>query len=96
MTHRLHNFNAGPATLPLEVLKNAQKDLVCYPQAGMSVMEMSHRSPNFAQIIDRTRSLITDLYEIPDTHEVLFLQGGASLQFAMIPLNFGGYGDKFK
>ena len=89
MTQRLHNFNAGPATLPLEVLQHAQKDLVCYPQAGMSVMEMSHRSPNFAQIIDRTRSLITELYDIPDTHEVLFLQGGASLQFVMIPLNLG-------
>jgi phosphoserine aminotransferase len=89
---RLHNFNAGPATLPLDVLQQAQRDLVCYPQAGMSVMEMSHRSSNFDTILNQTRTLITELYAIPDTHEILFLQGGASLQFAMIPLNFSGHG----
>ena len=84
-----HNFNAGPAALPLDVLKRAQAELVSYPQAGMSVLEMSHRSATFGSIIDAARQRIIDLYAVPESHEVLFLQGGASLQFAMVPLNLG-------
>ena len=92
MNTRLHNFNAGPATLPVSVLRQAQTHLVNYPQAGMSVMEMSHRGKEFGEIINQTRSLLRTLYALPDTHEILFLQGGASLQFAMVPLNLGDGG----
>lgn len=89
---RVVNFSAGPATLPLDVLKQAQADLICYQQAGMSVMEMSHRSKDFTAILDETKKTCIDLLKIPDTHDVLFLQGGASLQFAMIPMNFAANG----
>ncbi len=84
---RVYNFSAGPATLPLEVLEKAQKDLVDHQGAGMSVMEMSHRSPEYKEIIDGARENLRKLMEIPDTYDVLFLHGGASSQFAMVPLN---------
>lgn len=92
MSKRVHNFNAGPAALPLSVLKSVQSELVDYQGHGLSVMEMSHRSAAFDGIIDAARATLTRLYAIPDTHEVLFLQGGASLQFAMVPMNLGGGG----
>ena len=88
MTERKHNFNAGPAVLPYSVLKQVHSQLLDFDQLGLSLMEMSHRSPEFDQVINDAKASLTRLYSIPDTHEVMFLQGGASLQFAMIPLNF--------
>ncbi|NCU16891.1 3-phosphoserine/phosphohydroxythreonine transaminase [Pallidibacillus pasinlerensis] len=84
---RVYNFSAGPAQLPLAVLEKAQKEFLSYEQSGMSVMEMSHRSKIFDAILQQTEQLLRDLMEIPDHYKVLFIQGGASLQFSMIPLN---------
>jgi len=84
---RVYNFSAGPAQLPLSVLERAQEELLSYQEKGMSVMEMSHRSSDFKKIIERTEELIRELMEIPETYRVLFIQGGASLQFSMVPLN---------
>ncbi len=89
MAKRKHNFNAGPAALPLPVLESVQRDLIDYRGQGLGVMEMSHRSAHYEPIIDGARAALAALYDLPDTHEVLFLQGGASLQFAMVPLNLG-------
>lgn len=84
---RVYNFSAGPANLPLEALEVAQKELVEYGGAGMSVMEMSHRSSDFLGVFNEAQALIRKLMNIPSNYKVLFLQGGASLQFAMVPLN---------
>ena len=84
---RVYNFSAGPAVLPEEVLREAQKEMLDYRGCGMSVMEMSHRSSVFQQIIDEAESDLRQLMNIPKEYKVLFLQGGASLQFAMIPMN---------
>ncbi len=84
---RVYNFNAGPAALPVSVLEKAQGELLCMDGCGMSVMEMSHRSKDFAAIIDTAEANIRKLMGISDDYDVLFLQGGASLQFAMIPMN---------
>lgn len=84
---RVFNFSAGPGALPLEVLEKAQKELVCYGDSGMSVMEMSHRSKPYEAIIKGAEAKLRQIMNIPDNYKVLFLQGGASLQFAMIPLN---------
>ena len=84
---RVYNFSAGPAVLPEEVLKEAQAEMLDYKGTGMSVMEMSHRSKAFDQIIQEAEKDLRDLMHIPDNYKVLFLQGGASLQFAMIPMN---------
>lgn len=84
---RVYNFSAGPAVLPLEVLEEAQRDLLDYKGYGMSVMEMSHRSQMFADIIETAEKDIRDLMEIPDNYKVLFLQGGAWQQFSAIPMN---------
>ncbi|WP_069997974.1 3-phosphoserine/phosphohydroxythreonine transaminase [Cellulosilyticum sp. I15G10I2] len=84
---RVYNFSAGPAVLPLEVLEKAQKELVSYGNSGMSVMEMSHRSKDYEAIIGEAEAKLRKIMEIPENYTVLFLQGGASLQFAMIPLN---------
>lgn len=84
---RAFNFSAGPAALPLEVLEKAQREMVDYQGCGMSVMEMSHRSKEFQAIIDNAEANLRKLMNIPDNYNVLFLQGGASLQFAMVPLN---------
>jgi phosphoserine aminotransferase len=81
------NFSAGPAVLPVPVLLKAREELFDYRGSGMSVMEMSHRSPLFADIITRAEGLLRDIMSIPDEYAVLFLQGGASTQFAMVPLN---------
>ena len=84
---RVYNFSAGPAVLPEEVLKEAADEMLDYRGTGMSVMEMSHRSKAFAGIIQEAEADIRDLMQIPDNYRVLFLQGGASQQFAMIPMN---------
>ena len=84
---RVYNFSAGPAVLPEEVLREAQEEMMDYRGCGMSVMEMSHRSKMFQQIIDEAEADIRTLIGIPDDYAVLFLQGGASLQFAQIPMN---------
>ncbi|MDP5275170.1 3-phosphoserine/phosphohydroxythreonine transaminase [Chengkuizengella axinellae] len=88
MSKRAYNFNAGPAALPLEVLERAQEELVEYQGIGMSVMEISHRSAEYEQLNAETQELLADLLNIPAGYKTLFLQGGASTQFAMIPLNF--------
>ncbi len=96
MTERIFNFSAGPAILPVPVLEEAQRDLLSLPGVGMSVMETSHRSKTFTEILSRADSGLRQLLGIPDTYRVLFLQGGASLQFSMIPMNFlpaGGSAD---
>ena len=84
---RVYNFSAGPSMLPLEVLEIAQKELIEFGESGMSVMEMSHRSPVYDAIIKETEADFRKLMNIPDNYKVLFLQGGASTQFAAIPLN---------
>ena len=84
---RVYNFSAGPACLPEEVLKEAAEEMLDYCGSGMSVMEMSHRSSTFDQIIKTAEQDLRDLMQIPDNYKVLFLQGGASQQFAMIPMN---------
>ena len=87
MTKRAYNFNAGPAALPLEVLKQAQQEFIDFSGAGMSIMEMSHRSAIYEQVNNEAQELLRELYGIPNNYKVLFLQGGASTQFAMIPMN---------
>lgn len=84
---RVYNFSAGPAVLPEEVLKDAAEEMLDYRGCGMSVMEMSHRSKMFEGIIQEAEADLRDLLNIPDNYKVLFLQGGASQQFAMIPMN---------
>ena len=84
---RVYNFSAGPAVLPEEVLKETQEEMLDYRGCGMSVMEMSHRSKVFQNIIDEAEADLRDLMGIPSNYKVLFLQGGASLQFSMIPMN---------
>lgn len=88
MTERIFNFSAGPAVLPVPVLEEAQRDMVSLPGVGMSVMEISHRSKTFDDIIARTEASLRDLLKIPSNYHILFLQGGASLQFSMVPMNF--------
>jgi phosphoserine aminotransferase len=84
---RIFNFAAGPAVLPLPVLEEAQRDLVALPGVGMSVMEISHRSKTFEDILGRAEADMRKLAGIPDGYKVLFLQGGASTQFSMVPMN---------
>ncbi len=85
---RVLNFNPGPAALPIEVLQQAQAEMLDYKGTGMSVMEISHRSKEFEAILAETQNDLRDLMKIPADYKILFLQGGASLQFAMIPMNF--------
>ncbi|MBQ1260261.1 MAG: 3-phosphoserine/phosphohydroxythreonine transaminase [Clostridia bacterium] len=92
--NRVYNFSAGPSMLPLSVLEKAQSELVCYGSSGMSVMEMSHRSPDYEEIIKSAEALLRKLMNIPDNYKVLFLQGGASTQFASVPLNLLPVGGK--
>ena len=84
---RVYNFSAGPSMLPEKVLKTAAEEMLDYKGSGQSVMEMSHRSKTYQQIFDETEALLREVMNIPDNYKVLFLQGGASTQFAMIPLN---------
>jgi phosphoserine aminotransferase len=88
MTERIFNFSAGPAVLPLSVLEEARRELVALPGVGMSVLEISHRSKPFDEIINRAESGLRELLGVPENYHVLFLQGGASLQFSMVPMNF--------
>jgi phosphoserine aminotransferase len=87
MQERVYNFSAGPAVLPVPVLKKAQEELLALPGVGSSVMEISHRSKTFVEIIETAEANLRDLMSIPDNYSVLFLQGGAQLQFAMAPMN---------
>lgn len=96
---RAYHLGAGPSALPLEVLQRAQKELVTLPGAGMSPLELSHRSPPFEEILYRAQHALASLYELSTyegggtaPHEVLFVQGGASLQFSMVPLHYGAGG----
>src|ERR671920_1696739 len=91
-TTRIHNFAAGPAVLPLAVLEEAQRDLLALPGVGMSVMEISHRSKTFEDILHRAIDDIRALANVPSNYKVLLLQGGASLQFSMVPMNLLGPG----
>ena len=84
---RVYNFSAGPSILPLEVLEQVKEDLLNYKGTGQSVMEMSHRSKEYQKIIDEAEADLRELMNIPDNYKVLFLQGGGTLQFAMVPLN---------
>ncbi|MFC4767240.1 3-phosphoserine/phosphohydroxythreonine transaminase [Effusibacillus consociatus] len=85
---RAYNFNAGPSALPLPVLQKAQEELVDFRGSGMSVMELSHRSALYEEVHNEAIRLLKELYKIPEGYHVLFLQGGASLQFSMVPMNF--------
>ncbi|MBW3110809.1 3-phosphoserine/phosphohydroxythreonine transaminase [Bacillus sp. MCCB 382] len=89
---RVYNFSAGPAVLPEPVLQKVQAELLNYRESGMSVMELSHRSAPFQNIIEEAQGLLRELLSIPDDYQVIFMQGGASLQFSMIPLNLLGEG----
>jgi len=94
--HRIHNFAAGPAVLPVPVLEEIQRDLVALPGVGMSVLEISHRSKTFESILAQAEADIRALASIPSNYKVLFLQGGASMQFSMVPMNLlpaGGSAD---
>ena len=84
---RTFNFSAGPAMMPEPVLEEIRDEMMNYRGSGMCVMEMSHRSPVFQQIIDEAEQDLRDLMGIPDNYKVLFIQGGAPLQFSMIPMN---------
>lgn len=92
MKDRVFNFSAGPAMLPLRVLERAASELTSFKESGMSIMEMSHRSPEFANVLESAESGIRRLLSVPDEFRILFLHGGGSLQFSMIPLNFLGAG----
>ena len=84
---RVYNFSAGPAMLPVEVLKEAASEMLDYQGSGMSVMEMSHRSKAFEKIINEAEQDLRDLMQIPDNYKVLFVQGGGNMQYAMVPMN---------
>jgi len=86
-SERIYNFSAGPAVLPLPVLEQAQRDLVSLPDVGMSILEVSHRSKVFEGVLARAEADIRELANVPANYRVLFLQGGASLQFTMVPMN---------
>ena len=87
---KVYNFSAGPSMMPESVLRAAESEITDYKSCGMSVMEMSHRSKVFADIFDATKAKLKAALNVPDTHEILFLQGGATLQFAAIPMNLMG------
>ncbi len=84
---RVYNFSAGPSMLPVEVLKRAQEEMVEYGKSGMSVMEMSHRSKDYDEIIKGAEALVRELMNVPDNYKVMFVQGGGSSQFTMVPMN---------
>lgn len=89
---RVHNFNAGPATLPLPALELAQRELLDFEGSGMSILEHSHRGKQYDAVHEEALSLVKKLLEVPDSHHVLFMQGGASHQFALVPLNLLPHG----
>ena len=84
---RVYNFSAGPAVMPEEVLREAAAEMMDYRGCGMSVMEMSHRSRDFQDILDEAEKDLRELMNIPDNYKVLFIQGGGHVQFAMVPMN---------
>lgn len=84
---RLHNFCAGPSALPVEVLKRAQSELLNWQQRGVSVMEMSHRHNAFMQLVKQAETNLRQLLHIPDNYKVIFMQGGATAQFSLLPMN---------
>lgn len=88
MTHRVINFNAGPSALPLAALEEAQRELLDYQGTGMSILEHSHRGKEYEAVHNEAIALLRELYAIPETYDVLFMQGGASAQFALVPMNF--------
>jgi len=88
MTKRIYNFNPGPSTLPLPVLEEMQAELLDYKGTGMSILETSHRSPEFSEILAETKALVRELAGLSEDYHILFMGGGASMQFATIPLNF--------
>jgi phosphoserine aminotransferase len=92
MPDRIYNFSPGPATLPYEVLVQAAKDIVNFQDKGIGLIEMSHRSKEFIEVVDECEALLRELLSIPQNYKVLFLQGGASTQFAMVPMNLLGPG----
>jgi phosphoserine aminotransferase len=94
MPERIYNFSPGPATLPYSVLQEAARDIVNFHDKGIGLIELSHRSREFMAVAEETESLIRELLEVPDNYKVLFLQGGASSQFFMIPMNLLGSGKK--
>ena len=94
MPDRIYNFSPGPATLPQEVLAQAAKDIVNFNDKGIGLIELSHRSKEFMAVAEETEALLRELLNVPDNYKVLFLQGGASTQFAMIPMNLLGPGKK--
>ena len=87
LREQVYNFSAGPSVLPESALESARRDLLNYRGCGVSVMEMSHRSSQFQEIFDSTKAKLKAALQVPDSHEILFLQGGATLQFAAIPMN---------
>lgn len=91
---RVYNFSAGPSMLPLEVLEKAQKEMLDQGGSGQSVMEMSHRSKEYQAIIDAAEATLREIMNIPDNYKVMFLQGGASTQFAMVPMNLAAKNKK--
>ena len=94
MPERIYNFSPGPATLPYEVLQQAARDIVNFNDTGIGLIEMSHRSKDFMAVAEETEELLREILSIPSNYKVLFLQGGASTQFAMIPMNLLAGGDK--
>ena len=94
MEERVYNFSPGPAVLPLPALEEAQRDLLALPGVGISILEISHRSKQFTQILDEAEANLRRLLAIPDNYRVLFLQGGAQMQFAMVPMNLLHRGGK--
>lgn len=94
MPDRIYNFSAGPSTLPVEVLEQAAKDIVNFNDKGIGLIEMSHRSKEFVAVADQAEALLREVMGVPDNYKVLFLQGGASTQFAMIPMNLLSPGQK--
>ncbi|MCQ2555076.1 MAG: 3-phosphoserine/phosphohydroxythreonine transaminase [Clostridia bacterium] len=89
------NFSAGPSQMPLEVLKEMQDEFLCYKESGCSVLEMSHRAKDFEEIIFGARDTLRRIMEIPEDYEILFMQGGATTQFSMVPMNLAKQGDTF-
>jgi phosphoserine aminotransferase len=84
---RVISFSPGPAVLPLSVLQQVQKDLVCLPGYGVSILEMSHRAKGFIEVLESSKALLTELLDIPKNYRIIFLQGGSRLQFSMVPMN---------
>ena len=90
MSNKVYNYSAGPATLPEQVLDICKKELLDWRGSGISVMEMNHRGENFGEILQDAKQSVKTLLNVPDTHEILFVQGGATAQFSAVPLNLIG------